>query len=334
MSSDTGKQDVWTVRDIVAWTSKRFLAAGVETPLLDTQLLLGEVLGLSKVELYVHYDRPLGSEERTAMRAFVQRRLAGEPVAYLLKRKYWHTLDLFVDRNVLIPRPETETLLDFVLSAWDSVVAKPRVIVDLCTGSGCLAIALAKHFPDAKVIGIDVSLPALEVAKTNRVRNHVENVEFRLGDIFDAELLKSIVDECGTIDILVSNPPYVAEHEWEKCAVDVREFEPRVALVSGENGLAHGHAIAKACCPELLSANATFVMELGIGAPSEQIRVLNAGAALPCFSFHVPLWEIPRGKWFALRDLENRERFLCRVSGLSERSLEVVCDGDPDVVES
>ncbi len=333
----TDKQtEVWTVKDVLAWTSKRFSNAGIETALLDSQLLLGSVLNLDKVRLYMHYERPLTLEERSQVRLLIQRRLAGEPVAYLLGRKYWHTLDLLVDSRVLIPRPETETLLDFVLVCWEKNVKTPRFIVDLCTGSGCLAIALAKKFPEAKVIGVDCSEDALDVARENAILNSSENVDFRKGDVFDTTLMQKLVSEFGEIDILVANPPYVTHSEWQNCAATVRDFEPQLALVSENEGLAHGSAIVRALSTDTMSKNSVFAMELGTGAPH---RIVNAvgladSASWNEFSFHLPIWEIPRECWFGLRDLESRARFLCRVSGLQSRCFEPVSDCDSSLDEA
>jgi release factor glutamine methyltransferase len=329
-------KDVWTVKDVLSWTSQRFQSAGIDTPLLDSQLLMGTVLNLSKVQLYMHYDRPLTSEERTQMRALVQRRLAGEPVAYLLGQKFWHTLDLVVDKRVLIPRPETETLLDFVLMCWEKNVHKPRMIVDICTGSGCLGIALAKKFPEAKVIGLDCSEDALLVARENAVRNDVPNVEFRIGDVFEKEFMKSLVSEFGLFDIAVANPPYVTEKEWQECAPGVRDFEPKLALVSEQEGLAHGHAIVDAVKENVLAHHSVFAMELSAQGPQRIAQLLHLAEPdnIKPYSFHTPVWDVPRGEWFALRDLEARARFLCHVLGLRERCFEPMGDGDAGFGES
>lgn len=329
-------QSVWSVKDVIQWTSKRFHSMGMETPLLDAQLIVGFVLELDKVQLYMHYERPLSADERASIRGLVQRRLQGEPVAYLLGKKHWHTLELIVDKRVLIPRPETETLLDFVLLCWEKNELSPRIIVDFCTGSGCLAIALAKKFSAAKVIAVDCSQDALEVARENATKNGVDGIEFMQADVFDPLLLKSIVKKFGTVDILVANPPYVSEAEWQSCSPTVKDFEPRIALISDCDGLAHAEAILRSCCESVMSENSVFAMEMGIDAPLSLVRT---GAAGDCndfatYSFHTPVWDIPRSRWFALRDLEARARFLCRVLGMERRHFEPVSNGDTCFDES
>jgi release factor glutamine methyltransferase len=149
--------EIWTVRDVLNWTAQRFSALELPTPLLDAQLLIGSVLSLSKVQIYTQLDRPLIETERSQLRELVRRRLSGEPVAYLLNQKDWHDLDLFVDKRVLVPRPETETLLDLILAVCRHESWQPQRILDLCTGSGCLAIALAKAYPQAKVVAVDAT---------------------------------------------------------------------------------------------------------------------------------------------------------------------------------
>jgi release factor glutamine methyltransferase len=336
VSQSEKAKDVWTVKDVLSWTSQRFQDVGTDTPLLDAQLLIGAVLNLSKVQLYMHYDRPLSSDERSQMRTLVQRRIVGEPVAYLLGQKFWHTLDLAVDKRVLIPRPETETLLDFVLMCWEKSVHNPRVIVDICTGSGCLGIALAKKFPESKVIGLDCSEDALVVARENAARNNVHNIEFRRGDVFEKDFMKLLVSELGLVDIVVANPPYVTEQEWRECAAGVRDFEPKLALVSDEAGLAHGKVIAGAMKENVMAQHSVFAMELAPQGPSQLVRLMNLTSKedVSAYSFHTPVWDIPRGEWFALRDLEARPRFLCHVLGLHERCFEPVGDGDANLLES
>lgn len=162
-----------------------------------------------------------------ALEDLIRRRLAGEPLQYLEGSAAFADLDLIVDERVLVPRPETEGLYELATR----LVRNPQVIVDLCTGSGALALALKKAFPTASVFATDISPDALEVAETNRRQVGLE-VFFARGDLFDP-LPASLL---GEVDLLVANPPYVSEREWEHLPADVRA-EPRVALVSGPTGL-------------------------------------------------------------------------------------------------
>ncbi|MEY4065511.1 MAG: hypothetical protein RIR26_1719 [Pseudomonadota bacterium] len=308
---------VWTVRDVLNWTSQKFAGLELPTPLLDAQLLIGSVLSLSKVQIYTQLDRPLIPLERAQLRELVRRRLLGEPVAYLLNQKSWHNLDLFVDKRVLVPRPETETLLDVVLAISRSSSQKPNRILDLCTGSGCLAIALAKSFPEAQVDAVDVSAEALEIAKLNATRNEVSNVVFHQGDATSADFLTSLRSD-SEFEFVVSNPPYVSEAEWLECDPSVRDFEPKLALVGGQRGWDMPAQLLNALTAAGILSHAKIVgLELGVTHPSVLAETLlpeltPEWCAQPWteFSCQRPAWEFPTQQWFAVRDYAQQSRFL------------------------
>lgn len=310
------QNSTWTVRDVLNWTSRKFADLDLPSPLLDAQLLIGSVLSLSKVQIYTQLDRPLIESERGQLRELVRRRMTGEPVAYLLNQKDWHNLDLFVDSRVLVPRPETETLLDVVLAVCKNDSIQPRKILDLCTGSGCLAIALAKTYTDSVVTAIDISSEALEVAQLNASRNSVSNIEFVCAD---AALEKTYLDirQQGAFDIVVSNPPYVSEAEWAQCDESVRDFEPRIALVGGECGWQLPAQILTSLSRSGLLSQAKIVgFELGVDHPLLLADELKADLAIPFsgplqqFACQRPVCEFPRNQWFAVRDYRQKSRFL------------------------
>jgi release factor glutamine methyltransferase len=306
----------WTVRDVLNWTSRKFSDLDLPSPLLDAQLLIGSVLALSKVEIYTQLDRPLIELERVQLRELVRRRMTGEPVAYLLKQKDWHDLDLYIDNRVLVPRPETETLLDVVLAVCKSDSVYPRRILDLCTGSGCLAVALAKKFPDAQVIAVDISSDALEVARINAERNSVKNIEFVLADAAQ-EKTYTALKNAGAFDLIVSNPPYVSEAEWSECDGSVRDFEPRLALVGGECGWHLPAQILEMLSKtELLSQAKLIGFELGVDHPGALADRLQSqleicfSSPLQQFACQRPVCEFPRNQWFAVKDYRQKSRFL------------------------
>jgi release factor glutamine methyltransferase len=330
------EREQWTIRDVLGWTSKRFSEVVFPTPLLDAQLLLCRVLGLDKVQLYMQMDRPLTQDERAAYRALVQRRLAGEPVAYILEKKYWHDLELKVDGRVLIPRPETETLLDFVLAVLQHAKRKPARILDLCTGSGCLAIALARSFPDTKVIAVDKHASALAVARANVEAYGLQNLELIESDLLLPAAYAQLNQAGGAFDVVVANPPYLSEAEWQTIDGGVRNFEPKEALVADGAGLTIAAAILDGIMAhQLLESQSVFCMETGVGhgrqlcanqaASSEAFRVM---------AFHAPIWDLPRGGFFGLRDLEAKERFVCRLAGMESPAEEPVSDLNPDLDEA
>ncbi len=298
----------WTLRTILEWTTGRFKQADMDTPLLDAQLLLCRVLNMTKIKLYMEMDQPLSAAERTQLRELVKRRLNGEPVAYILNEKHWYNSTFYVDKRVLIPRPETECLVDFVKDACKVYEKSPKLIFDFCTGSGCLAVTLAKMFPDATVVGIDIAAEALEVATENALRNNVENIEWRRGDLSSKDFFAQLKNEFGEADIIVANPPYVTEDEWLHLDISVKNYEPKLALTAPEEGLFVGKQIVKFVVEfNLLKKEfSAFAMEMAKGQP--QSLFANK---LDNYSFNTPLHSQKLNAWKIMGDMDNKERFLC-----------------------
>lgn len=222
--------DAWTVRRILDWTVPHLKKHGSDTPRLDAEILLSHVRKTPRIQLYVQFDTPLTEAERAAMRDLVQRRVKSEPVAYLVGHREFFSLDFLVTKDVLIPRPETETLVMAALDAAGQLAA-PRIL-DLGTGSGCIAITCAARLPKAQVTAVDISPAALAIARKNAERNKVaDRIEFFEGDLF-APLAPS-----ARFDVIVSNPPYVADGEMDSLPADIRLHEPASALRAGPDGL-------------------------------------------------------------------------------------------------
>jgi release factor glutamine methyltransferase len=200
---------------------------GSPTPRLDAELLLAHGLGISRIELYTQFERPLGEDELAACRELVRRRGLREPVAYVIGSWGFRGLDLAVDARVLVPRPETELLVDRCLVLLEGV-ERPRV-VDVGTGSGAIALSLKSERPDAEVVACDISQDALDVAAANAERLGLD-VELHLSD-----LLAQVPGD--GFRLVVSNPPYVSEREMADLEPEVAEYEPRLATVAGADGL-------------------------------------------------------------------------------------------------
>jgi release factor glutamine methyltransferase len=261
----------WTPLRVLQWTQTRFQERGLSSPRLDAELLLGHVLGLSRVQLYTSFDKPLAEAELTAFRELIKRRLAGEPIAYLVGKQEFWSLTLHVDERVLIPRRDTETLVEVALRAARSRPAAIRV-VDLCTGSGAVALALATELPQATVIATDVSAGALAVARANAERlGLAARVDFREGD-----LTAPLAGE-APFDLVVSNPPYVTVAEMTTLSAEVAR-EPRLALEGGADGLVVLRRLVTAV-PPLLAAGGTLAVEHGY-QQGEGVRTLFAGVGL------------------------------------------------------
>ncbi|MEE8409501.1 MAG: peptide chain release factor N(5)-glutamine methyltransferase [Myxococcota bacterium] len=255
MSAD----DVWTIQRILTWTQQHFVAKGIQSARLDAEVLLASVMGVGRVQLYTNYDQPLRQEERAAFRALVQRRAAREPVAHILGRKEFYSRDFAVTRDVLIPRPETEHLVDAVLEWIEKQELTAPRIVDIGTGSGAIAVTLACELPQAAVVATDVSQEALGVARRNAEKHGVaDRIEFLHGDLFE-----SLGDESPRrFDVVVSNPPYVDVEARDVLQPEVRDWEPEVALFAGEGGL----AVVQRLCAEVhphLEAPGLFACEIG-----------------------------------------------------------------------
>ena len=209
-----------TVGEVLRATTEYLAGKGVDSPRVDAELLLSKALGLSRIELYTQHDRPLTEAERAAARALVERRGRREPLAYVLGEWGFRRLILTTDARALVPRPETEIVVERALALIAATEA-PRV-VDVGTGSGAIALAIADERPDARVVATDVSPDALALARENaeRLELAVQFVETSFLDGLD-----------GPFDLVVSNPPYVEAHEVDGLQPEVRDWEPRLAVV-------------------------------------------------------------------------------------------------------
>lgn len=222
--------DAWTVGRLLTWTTDYLKRHGSESPRLDSEVMLAHVLGWERVQLYTHFTDVVAEAPRAKFRDLVRRRSEGSPVAYLVGRKEFYSLSFEVSPAVLIPRPESEFVLVELLTLLKGV--ESIRVVDVGTGSGCLAIAAAHQHRGAQIIAIDLSEDALAVARRNAATHGVaDRVEFRAGDS-----LEPVRGE-EPFDAIVSNPPYIKSGDIERLEVGVRDYEPRLALDGGPSGL-------------------------------------------------------------------------------------------------
>jgi release factor glutamine methyltransferase len=260
---------VRTLAEVLRLSAGYLEEHGSPTPRLDAELLIGHALGLERIELYTNFDRPLGEPELAACRALLDRRGRREPVAYILGRWGFHGLELAVDSRVLVPRPETEVLVERCLTVLHERSAARAL--DVGTGSGAIALAIKAALPDAVVTAGDVSADALAVAAENAAR---------LG--LDVELVES--DLLGGLrgrrfDLIASNPPYVTDAEMETLEPEVAQFEPRRALVAGPRGTEVLERLA-AEAPDALEPGGWLLVECGASqAAAVRGLVAAAGAA-------------------------------------------------------
>ncbi len=259
--------DTWTILRVLQWTQGRFTERGIPSARLDAEVLLAHVLQRDRVGLYTHFDQPLEGDELSAFRELIKRRLAGEPVAYLIGKREFRSLVLGVDARVLVPRPETETLVEVALGL---IGETPRV-VDVGTGSGAIALAVKAARPGATVFAVDRSEDAAAVARANAIKLGLA-VEVRTGD-----LLAPVAGD-GPFDAVLSNPPYIASAELPGLPIEVRR-EPQLALDGGADGLVVIRRLV-ADAVALLATGGVLVMEVAAGqAPAVIELMTRAGYA-------------------------------------------------------
>ncbi|MEO1007830.1 MAG: peptide chain release factor N(5)-glutamine methyltransferase [Planctomycetota bacterium] len=226
----TAAPQAWTTRRLLAWIGGKLRERDIDDARLCAEMLVAHVLGCERLRLYMEADRPASADELAMLRELVRRALSHEPVQYLVGEASFYGISLLVDRRVLIPRPETQTLVDEVVAAIKPIAA-PRV-ADVCTGTGCVAIAVAKQAPHAVVNAGDIDDDALAVAGDNLERTGVaDRVSLHAGDLLGA------LPEDSTYHAIAANPPYIPDDEWAGVAANVRDFEPEHALRGGVDGM-------------------------------------------------------------------------------------------------
>lgn len=256
-----------TVLEIIQKSTDFLAGKGVESARLNAELLIGHALGLKRMQLYLQFERVLSEAELEKIRPLLRRRGQREPLAYIVGETEFHGLKLKTDRRALIPRPETEQLVELLQSVC---VPAPVRILDLGTGSGCIALALARIFPEAQVLAVDVSDGALALARENAVAvGLAERVQFALSDWF------ATVPAEPRFDLIVGNPPYLSAAETAETQPEVRTYEPALALTADEEGQsALRQIIAEA--PRFLAADGWLALETGIAQHAQLLRWIEA----------------------------------------------------------
>ena len=261
-----------TITQAITEGAQRLQAAGVDRERLTAGVLLGHVLDLDRTQLLTRSEEQVEQTRHNHYLALIERRAHGEPLQYLTGHQEFYGLDFIVTPDVLIPRPETEFLIERVLMAVAELKQDSPLIVDVGTGSGCIAVTLAKQLPGARLIATDVSSAALAVARTNAERHSMlARIQFLEGDLL-APLAKRGVD--GSVDLVVSNPPYVTEDCREVLQREVRDWEPGAALFGGADGMAFYRRLL-ADTPQILKLDGYVVLEIGfsqIDSISEMVK--------------------------------------------------------------
>ncbi len=294
-ATDRGQHAPWTSRRLQAWMTDAFTRADLDQPRLLSEMLLAHVLGCDRLALYTDPDRPASPDELDRLRALVRRALKHEPVQYLVGEAWFYGLRFKVDRRALIPRPCSEVLVERVvehIKRPPDASDEERIIADVCTGSGCLAIAIATQIPHARVIASDISADALSLAAENIALHHLEDrIELREGNLLEP------FDEDdrlrGSLAALVANPPYIPDDEWPDVAPNVREHEPTIALRGGADGMDLVRPII-AGAESLLRPQGLLVIEVATRRAREALALIEARNAFSHARIH--------------RDQDNLER--------------------------
>jgi len=286
-------EDVWTTRRLMTWIVDTFTRRDLDSPRRQAEMLLMHVMGCKRLSLYTDHDRPTTPLERQALRDLVTRALKHEPVQYLVGEESFFGLDFKVDKRVLIPRPATATIVEEVLQHHRATRPGPAIkgegllIADICTGSGCIAIALLKNIPMARAVASDLSPDALTVAGENARRHAVtDRLEFAKGNLLGPLAEMPATRGVESIDYLVSNPPYIPDDEWAAVEPNVKNYEPHLALRGGSDGLdlvrplfADGPALLRPSgmiLVEVAASRTTHAAELAAANPLlGDIRVLK-----------------------------------------------------------
>lgn len=279
MSNNRSPEPVsqWTILTLLQWATGFFKTKKIDSPRSTAEILLAQTLGIQRIELYLRYDQPLRKRELAQFKTFIQRRVQNEPVAYITGTKEFWSLNLAVGPEVLVPRPETECLVENVI-AWikQERAGKTGDLLDMGTGSGAIVLALATELPDWRFWATDRSLAAIAIARKNACANGLEQrISFWVSNWFEG------IDESRRFDLVVSNPPYIPTADIEELQPEISRFEPRLALDGGLDGLRDLERIVLSA-PKVLKSGGALFLEIGYNQ-ADAVRELaqNSGAYGP-----------------------------------------------------
>ena len=279
----------WKLLEIIGETRNFFSSIGIEDARLQAELLLGDILNIERLDLYLQFERSLTIVEVDLYREHVRKRASGMPIQYVLGRASFRHLDLIVTPEVLIPRPETELLVDIAIGHVSKCdVRRPRYL-DLCCGSGALALSIAHESKKAFVVGSDFSPSALKIARNNARRNFLsDKVCWVCSDLFE-----SLNFSESEFDVIVCNPPYIPKNQLNNLQTEIKNFEPRLALDGGEDGLDYYRRIVKDSV-DYLGINGSLILEVGDGQADEVARLIENNGYLECVNVVSDLNNRPR----------------------------------------
>ena len=265
----------WTIQKLLNWTTEYLTSKGIDSPRLSAELLLSHVLGLKRIELYTQFEKIVTGQQLDRLHGLVKRASQKEPIPYLVGKTEFYSLELDITPDCMIPRPETELLAERAIEFLRTRSGK-QFVCDLCTGSGCIAVAIARNYPDCQIIATDISDAALTVAARNIEKHRLKDrIKLLCGDLFDPIMPQLDADK---FDLIVCNPPYVSAAEFEKLDKNVKDYEPKLALFAGDDGLDIYRRIIERV-EQFLKPDAVLMLEIGYNqGPTvrellEQVRI-------------------------------------------------------------
>jgi release factor glutamine methyltransferase len=282
----TGPPRTWTVLSLIEWSRDYLIERGFDEARLHAELMLAHALKVSRLQLYLQFDRPLVPDELASYRALFTRRLTHEPLQYILGETAFMGITVRVGPGVLIPRQETEVLVELALRRIREIVKPQLRVLDVGAGSGNIALAIAYHATNVHVTGVDISEAAVSQSRSNAIRLNLGRVDVVHADVFDAGFAPA------RFDLLVANPPYISRNEFDTLMPEVRQFEPREALTDEQDGYGFLRKLAPRAA-ELLLPGGLFLCEIGHGQEAGA-REIVAKAGFYDVTIHPDYADIPR----------------------------------------
>ena len=263
-------EKIWTIKEVLLWTSNYFKKNEILSPQLNAEMIIARVLNCSRMELYLNYDKLLNPKEKEEIRNLVKKRATHYPLQYLLGETEFYGYKFLVDEGVLIPRPETEILVDTVISYIKQSNKNNWNVLDIGTGTGIIPISISKYFSNTQnkilFLATDISKTALENAKKNIELHHIQNIQLIQSD--------TSKDLSGKFDIIISNPPYISEKQFQNLQKEVKNYEPKTALYGGKKGTYYYQKILQNA-ENFLNKNGKIFFEIGANQKDDMEKIIH-----------------------------------------------------------
>lgn len=277
---------IWRIIDIINWGTNYLDSKKIEDARINIELILSNVLNSTKLNLYLNFEKPLSTKELEQIKFLIQKRVKKEPIQYVLGEAFFLNYKLFVNNSVLIPRPETEILVQSIFNIYHQ--NQNLKILDIGTGSGCISISLADYFKNSIIHSVDVSEQALEIARINAQKYNLNNIKFEYLDILERVPSQKY-------DIIVSNPPYISLTELKQCSQEILNYEPQIALTDNDDGLTFYRRYSE-IFKELMEAKSQFFLEIAYNQSKDLLKIFNKSYIVEIYNDYSNIPRFLRGK--------------------------------------